>query len=406
MYARTRAKGLVNSDLINNNTPHRYLITKMGIGASSMTRAMRAQSELFETAAGEARLIKSLRLDLDKTTELMATADLSFKALQCIKTLLREWSCPLSLAPVAQVRAFHKTLSVQTTFHKVDLKGGTKEAPTTVTSLVMSASIPDILGRDMNYIFEEDAFVPRPTFGQTPVLVGTPVIHDASPTPESGTGELDTMVFSVSWISSPDALYIMITQDKGGQSSKWCIRILNVENPCSYKWCSLFSSFEPYRQDAPKMACDDHGNFSTVLSLAPGYSDVASFCVLQIFKEHVVIPKMSLPMNSFPVVMLDSSELLAFMEPPSIDSAESVAQGVRDRAAVVPGSAALVLAGNRVLGVQADMPDNGGSLTFPFRNPVQLASPEQLPSNVTVYPIEPFFSADLLALACCLGAYT
>ena len=154
------------------------------------------------------------------------------------------------------------------------------------------------------------------------------------------------------------------------------------------------------------MACDDHGNFSTVLSLAPGYSDVASFCVLQIFKEHVVIPKMSLPMNSFPVVMLDSSELLAFMEPPSIDSAESVAQGVRDRAAVVPGSAALVLAGNRVLGVQADMPDNGGSLTFPFRNPVQLASPEQLPSNVTVYPIEPFFSADLLALACCLGAYT
>ena len=251
-------------------------------------------------------------------------------------------------------------------------------------------------------------------------------------------------VQNVLWAVGLLAIHVMLTQDKGGLSSKWVVRLLDVKDPCSYRYarvscystvttarptksttstpraprhCSMFASVEPLNRDQPKMARDDHPNFAKVLGLVPEYIDLTKFVVVSINNQHVLIPEHALPRRVIyneqgEVVGLDPEkgeflvndltllEGIEFKKAAASQTSEAVAQAVRDRANATRGTAALVRCDGMILGLRVSLSD-GQFLNYLFREPVTGGI-----SSATVQPLVVFFSADLLAMCVVTGNHT
>ena len=87
----------------------------------------------------------------------------------------------------------------------------------------------------------------------------------------------------------------MLMEDKGGFSSNFVLRSLNRRNPCSYKACSIFGSYEAMRYDSKSHPTDCYSNFSYILSLVDGASDIQIVSVVRWGNAHALVPTKAIP---------------------------------------------------------------------------------------------------------------
>lgn len=180
--------------------------------------------------------------------------------MRALRTLLAQHGVQLNFASETQCRQAVEGQILRASYHRLDLNSGAKkDAVTTEALLYVVEDACELLARDLDLLILNGNFEQR-SFPCDVTVLGRFVIH------------------------------IIFSEDKGGASSKFCIRVLDRKAPCSYTACSIAASFEALKlEDKPPV--DDYENFRRILSLVPSIQSLTSFSVVKIGNCHCLVPK-------------------------------------------------------------------------------------------------------------------
>jgi len=180
--------------------------------------------------------------------------------MRTLRTLLAQHGVKLNLASETQCRNAVEGQILRASYHRLDLNSGAKkDGATTEALLYVVEDACELVARDLDLLIQNGNFEQR-CFPCDVTVHDRPVIH------------------------------IAFSEDKGGASSKFCLRCLDCKTPCSYKACSICASYEATKiEDKPPV--DDYENFRRILSLIPSVQSLTNFSVVKIGKCHCLVPK-------------------------------------------------------------------------------------------------------------------
>ncbi len=180
--------------------------------------------------------------------------------MRSLRTLLAQHGVKLNLASETQCRKAVEGQILRASYHRLDLNSGAKkDATTTEALLYVVEDACELIARDLDLLVQNGNFEQR-------CFPCDVAVHDRR------------------------VIHIAFSEDKGGASSKFCIRCLDCKAPCSYKACSIAASFEATKiEDKPPV--DDYENFRRILSLIPSVQSLTNFSVVKIGKYHCLVPK-------------------------------------------------------------------------------------------------------------------
>jgi hypothetical protein len=187
-------------------------------------------------------------------------------------------------------------------------------------------------------------------------------------------------------------LHWVLNEDAGGASSKWTLRLLDVDKPCGNKTCSIICSAEPKKPQEKKPNSSSE-NYVKELATIDGAIDMGNMSVVQLGgKWHCAVPKQTVADAAAPPVVNvsapEAEDFKAKLKAPGGALPERAAARMEEK-----NPAELVCFGGECLGVRA------GELCFGFRGRVTAEEAE----SVVVFETEVYASMDLLALSAALG---
>ena len=169
-------------------------------------RLMKRHADIFCTAAEDINLFQSSTLDVDATMQIMSRCKLSFTALRTLKRILIANGSTTRLAWEANIRAALDKHDVEGHFTVMSMKASILANPKNAQALLYTASLLDIVARDLDRALEE--------------------------------GCIDR-----AWEERHKGyLHVKAMCGKGGETFKSTLTIFGITTPCSPRWTSFFAS--------------------------------------------------------------------------------------------------------------------------------------------------------------------
>jgi hypothetical protein len=196
-------------------------------------------------------------------------------------------------------------------------------------------------------------------------------------------------------------VHVIGRNDKGASVVKHTHSVLDRCRPCSYTAQSVTGTAESLRpKDKPPS--DNHANFAATFAATQGFSDLGEMGVVRVGGRHVLVPSHSIPATDLPTHILSDEEAGAFAKATEEENQTGPpAERAARRAEAEVGKAELVFHREVCLGVRTSS-GFGPDTCFAFRGEPATAASGETPEQ-EVLDLVFFYSADLLALATCLG---
>lgn len=330
-----------------------HVIRSAGVGPRSIAKAMDQDefTDLFDGALKKSKCLpRSSSSSVQHSLQQMRIHKMSWTALRQTKKISRGNDEPCSLSGENVLRKVAKDAEVKHKYYETTLLNATGD----VESLVYVADASDTVAAEMDRIHK--------------------------------------FKLAVNWKLQRDAglpvVHLKIAEDKGNNSSKLVVTVVDQRSPNSKLNAALLATWEGLRYDQKDKPSDCYENMAAIFPLVPSLYQLHGSVLLQVGNGHVVVPRHVVRFQQAMrhKKLITREEEMAFMDKQKFIHSDAI-RVAQSRAESPQDSAILVIdMSNHCIGVEA------GAFCIALRSP-------QADHSTAMRLIEAFYSADLLSSA-------